>query len=157
MVSAFCHSNGVSLAQVRTHEKSNEITAIPELLRVLDLEGYIVSIDAMGCQQDIANRITKQKADYLLAVKNNQPPLFLPLEDTSPLQPLFCPKIAGQNIILPQRLQLRRFSLTNTQEINPLKNSSRFNPTKKSSTVNIKNSMAMYSLSQKNCKLTVKK
>lgn len=87
MVSAFCHSNGVSLAQVRTDEKSNEITAIPELLRVLDLDGCIVSIDAMGCQQDIANQITKQKADYLLAVKNNQQTLFQALEDTFKLQP----------------------------------------------------------------------
>jgi predicted transposase YbfD/YdcC len=51
MVSAFCHANGVCLAQVRVDEKSNKITAIPELIRVLDLEGCLVSIDAMGCQQ----------------------------------------------------------------------------------------------------------
>jgi predicted transposase YbfD/YdcC len=86
MVSAFCHANGVSLAQVRTDEKSNDITAIPELLRVLDLEGCIISIDAMGCQEDIANQIIRQKADYLLAVKNNQPALFEALEDTFKLQ-----------------------------------------------------------------------
>jgi predicted transposase YbfD/YdcC len=82
MVSAFCHANGVSLAQVRTEEKSNEITAIPELLKVLDLAGCIISIDAMGCQEGIANQITEQKGDYLLAVKNNQPALFEALEDT---------------------------------------------------------------------------
>lgn len=86
MVSAFCHSNGVSLVQVRTDEKSNEITAIPELLKVLDLTGCIVSIDGVK-SKDIANQITKQKADYLLAVKNNQPALFEALEDTFKLQP----------------------------------------------------------------------
>ncbi len=86
MVSAFCHANGVSLAQVRTQEKSNEITAIPELLKVLDLQGCIVSIDAMGCQENIANQIIEQKGDYLLAVKNNQPALFEALEDSFKLQ-----------------------------------------------------------------------
>jgi predicted transposase YbfD/YdcC len=86
MVSAFCHANGVSLAQIRTDEKSNEITAIPQLLKVLDLQGCIVSIDAMGCQEDIANQIIEQKGDYLLAVKNNQPTLFEALEDTFKLQ-----------------------------------------------------------------------
>jgi predicted transposase YbfD/YdcC len=86
MVSAFCHAHGVSLAQIRTQQKSNEITAIPELLRVLDLEGCIVSIDAMGCQEDIANQIAEQKGYYILAVKNNQPSLFESLEDTFKLQ-----------------------------------------------------------------------
>jgi predicted transposase YbfD/YdcC len=86
MVSAFCHANGVSLAQVRTEEKSNEITAIPELLKVLDLERCLISIDAMGCQEEIANQITEQKGDYLLAVKNNQPALYEALEDTFRLQ-----------------------------------------------------------------------
>lgn len=82
MVSAFCHANGVSLAQVRTDEKSNEITSIPELLKVLDLQGCVVSIDAMGCQQDIAEKIIERKADYLLAVKKNQPELYQAIEDT---------------------------------------------------------------------------
>lgn len=86
MVSAFCHANGVSLAQVRTEEKSNEITAIPQLLKILDLQGCIVSIDAMGCQEEIANQITEQKGDYLLAVKNNQPSLYESIEDTFKLQ-----------------------------------------------------------------------
>jgi predicted transposase YbfD/YdcC len=87
MASAFCHANGVSPAQVRTEEKSNEITAIPELLRVLDLQGCIVSIDAMGCRQDIADQIMEQEGNYLLAVKNNQPALFEALEDSFKLQP----------------------------------------------------------------------
>jgi Transposase len=82
MVSAFCHANGVSLAQVRTAEKSNEITAIPELLKVLELEGCVVSIDAMGCQSAIANQIIESKADYLLAVKANQSELHRSLEES---------------------------------------------------------------------------
>jgi predicted transposase YbfD/YdcC len=82
MVSAFCHANGVSLAQVRSDAKSNEITAIPELIKILDLEGCIVSIDAMGCQQSIADLIIEQKADYLLAVKKNQLELYQAVEDT---------------------------------------------------------------------------
>ena len=82
MVSAFCHANGVSLAQVRTSEKSNEITAIPLLIKTLDLEGCMVSSDAMGCQHAIAKDIREAKADYLLAVKNNQQELYQAIEDT---------------------------------------------------------------------------
>lgn len=86
MVSAFCHANGVSLAQVKTDEKSNEITAIPELLKALDLQGCIVSIDAMGCQREIVEHIIERKADYLLAVKNNQQELYQGIEDSFRLQ-----------------------------------------------------------------------
>jgi predicted transposase YbfD/YdcC len=82
LVSAFRHANGVSLAQVRVDEKSNEITAIPELVKILDLEGCLVSIDAMGCQSAIAGQIIDRKADYLLAVKNNQKELYRAVEDT---------------------------------------------------------------------------
>lgn len=82
MVSAFCHANGVSLAQVRTEEKSNEITAIPLLIKALDLKDCLVSIDAMGCQHAIAKEIREAKADYLLAVKNNQQELYQGIEDT---------------------------------------------------------------------------
>ena len=57
---------------MRTAEKSNEITAIPELLEVLSLSGCIVTIDAMGCQRAIAEAITDQGADYVLALKGNQ-------------------------------------------------------------------------------------
>ncbi|MFL9989737.1 ISAs1 family transposase, partial [Paraburkholderia sediminicola] len=63
------------LGQVRTADKSNEITAIPELLEALQLKGAIVTIDAMGCQRDIARRIVEAGADYVLAVKENQPTL----------------------------------------------------------------------------------
>jgi len=76
IVSAWSSENGVTLAQVRTDEKSNEITAIPELLRLLDISKALVSIDAAGCQKAIAAQIVTGGGDYLLAVKENQPRLF---------------------------------------------------------------------------------
>jgi predicted transposase YbfD/YdcC len=72
MVSAWSSGTLLSLGQVATEEKSNEITAIPELLKILELKGCLVSLDAMGCQRDIADQIIKKEADYLLAVKENQ-------------------------------------------------------------------------------------
>jgi predicted transposase YbfD/YdcC len=72
MVSAWCNANNMVLGQVKTDEKSNEITAIPSLLELLLLEGAIVTIDAMGCQKDIAEKIVTAGADYVLAVKQNQ-------------------------------------------------------------------------------------
>jgi predicted transposase YbfD/YdcC len=72
MVSAWAHQNRLVLGQRKVHEKSNEITAIPELLKVLDLAGAIVSIDAMGCQTAIAAQIVAQQGDYVLALKGNQ-------------------------------------------------------------------------------------
>ncbi|WP_133408585.1 ISAs1 family transposase [Parashewanella tropica] len=71
MVSAFSTANNVVLGQIKTAEKSNEITAIPELLKLLDIRGCIVTIDAMGCQKQIAQTILDKNADYLLAVKGN--------------------------------------------------------------------------------------
>jgi len=64
-------NNGVVLGQIKTEEKSNEITAIPQLLDLLDVEGSIVTIDAMGCQKAIATKIKSKGADYVLAVKGN--------------------------------------------------------------------------------------
>lgn len=75
MVSAWATGNGIVLGQVKTEEKSNEITAIPQLLELLDVKGCLVTIDAMGCQKDIAKDIQRADADYLLAVKDNQPTL----------------------------------------------------------------------------------
>lgn len=72
MVSAFAAENGVVLGQKKTEEKSNEITAIPALLDLLDIKGCIVTIDAMGCQEKIAEKIISKEADYVLAVKDNQ-------------------------------------------------------------------------------------
>lgn len=75
MVSAFSTANGVVLGQLKTHSKSNEINAIPELLKLLDIKGCLISIDAIGCQKEIAKSIIAHGGDYLLAVKNNQPKL----------------------------------------------------------------------------------
>ena len=72
MVSAWASENRMVLGQVKTEAKSNEIKAIPKLLRLLDLTGCIVTIDAMGCQKKIAGQIIDQQADYLLALKGNQ-------------------------------------------------------------------------------------
>lgn len=72
VVSAFVCGHGLTLGQVKTAEKSNEITAIPELIDVLDLQGSIVTIDAMGCQKEIAQAIVDKEADYVLALKGNQ-------------------------------------------------------------------------------------
>lgn len=71
MVSAWALENKMVLGQVKTREKSNEITAIPELLKVLELEGCIVTIDAMGCQKEIVTTIIDKGADYVLGLKGN--------------------------------------------------------------------------------------
>lgn len=76
MVSAWASQNRLVLAQRKVDDKSNEITAIPELLKVLDLNGCIVSIEAMGTQKAIAQQITVQGGDYVLALKGNQGNLF---------------------------------------------------------------------------------
>lgn len=81
MVSAWAHNNNLVLGQVKVSEKSNEITAIPKLLEVLSLENSIVTIDAMGCQIAIAEKIIAKQADYVLAVKNNQEELHQNIED----------------------------------------------------------------------------
>lgn len=72
MVSAWACANGLVLGQIKTDEKSNEITAIPELLRVLEITGCIVTIDAMGCQKDISKTIMEKGADYVFSLKGNQ-------------------------------------------------------------------------------------
>jgi predicted transposase YbfD/YdcC len=73
IVRAFCVDNHLVLGQLACDEKSNEITAIPELLKTLALKGVLVTIDAMGCQHEIAQAIVDGGGDYLLAVKDNQP------------------------------------------------------------------------------------
>lgn len=75
LVSAWSSTTGLTLGQVRTADKSNEITAIPELLNTLDIKGSVITIDAMGCQHDIASKIVERGADYVLGVKDNQPGL----------------------------------------------------------------------------------
>lgn len=73
MVSAWSGQAGVTLAQLKTMDKGNEITAIPDLLEMLSVSGGVVTIDAIGCQSKIAEKIIERKADYVLACKGNQP------------------------------------------------------------------------------------
>lgn len=75
MVSAYACTNNLVFGQLATEAKSNEITAIPKLLELLDLTGSVVTIDAMGCQKEIARTIIQGGGDYLLALKDNQPTL----------------------------------------------------------------------------------
>src|SRR5260370_2511872 len=72
MVSAFAARQRLVLGQVKVADKSNEIIAIPALLDMLAIEGAVVTIDAMGCQRDIAQKVLDKKADYILALKGNQ-------------------------------------------------------------------------------------
>ena len=76
MAGAWATANGVALGQVKTDARSNETTAIPKLLKMLEIKGCVVTIDAMGFQKKIARQIVKQGADYVLAVKKNQPQLW---------------------------------------------------------------------------------
>ena len=81
MVSAWASNNNMVLGQVKVSEKSNEITAIPKLLELIAIKGCVVTIDAMGCQENIAKAIVKQEANYILAVKENQKQLYQNIED----------------------------------------------------------------------------
>jgi predicted transposase YbfD/YdcC len=80
LVSAWVAEHHISLGQIATEEKSNEITAIPELLERIDVEDAIVTIDAMGCQKEITAKITKRKGKFVIAVKGNQPTLHKTIE-----------------------------------------------------------------------------
>ncbi|EJB5284574.1 ISAs1 family transposase [Vibrio vulnificus] len=80
MISAYASSNKLVLGQLKTEQKSNEITAIPDLIKMLDIKGALVTIDAMACQTNIAKAIVEQGGDYLLAVKSNQGKLRQALE-----------------------------------------------------------------------------
>ena len=80
MVSAWACANSLVLGQVKVDDKSNEITAIPELLRRLEVAGCIVTIDAIGCQIDIVEQIVEKEADYVLALKDNQGRLYEDVE-----------------------------------------------------------------------------
>lgn len=80
-VSAWCNANRMVIGQMMVDEKSNEITAIPQLLKFLEIKGAIVTTDAMGCQKEIANQIIEQGGDYMLAVKDNHPTLASAITD----------------------------------------------------------------------------
>ncbi len=81
MVSAWAQKNGLVLGQRKVDNKSNEITAIPQLLKVLYLKGCIVTIDAMGCQKEIVSQIVSQEADYVITLKKNQVGLYQRVDD----------------------------------------------------------------------------
>jgi predicted transposase YbfD/YdcC len=81
IVNAYSCANGLTLGQIRVDSKTNEITAIPELLKVLAINNSIVTIDAMGCQRGIAEAIINHNADYILAVKRNHKELYDPIVD----------------------------------------------------------------------------
>lgn len=81
LVSAWASANEIVLGQVKTDEASNEITAIPALLDLLDVQGCIVTIDAIGCQTDIARKIIERRADYVLTVKANQGQLYEDIQE----------------------------------------------------------------------------
>ena len=72
IVSAWCQTNQLTLAQEKVDSKSNEITALPKLLTLLDLKGRIITIDAMGAQRNICAQIVEQKGDYVISLKGNQ-------------------------------------------------------------------------------------
>lgn len=80
MVSAWCSEMGIVLGQLKTDEKSNEITAISELIELLSIEKSVITIDAIGCQRKIAKQIINKNADYVLAVKDNQKSLHKEIE-----------------------------------------------------------------------------
>jgi predicted transposase YbfD/YdcC len=97
LVSAWVSAHGLALGQVATEEKSNEITAIPALIDRIDVQGAVVTIDAMGCQKDIAQKIVDAQGDYVLAVKDNQPKLYGAIEE------LFSDERQGELLKSPHR------------------------------------------------------
>lgn len=80
LVSAYSCREGLTLGQVATNEKSNEITAIPELIDIIDIRGSIVTIDAMGCQKSITKKIRENRGNYILTLKKNHADLLGSLE-----------------------------------------------------------------------------
>ena len=96
VVSAWAGQSGITLGQVAVAAKSNEITALPELLQLLDLHEKIVTIDAMGCQRAIAETIIEGGGDYILAVKDNQPTLHAELQDAFAQAP--APKLRSSRV-----------------------------------------------------------
>lgn len=117
IVSAWGCANGLVLGQEATEEKSNEITAIPKLLALLELHGGIVTIDAMGCQRAIAKQIVEQGSDYCLGLKGNQSDLYQATEDffTAARQADFKNVAYGYHEEIDNdhgRLEIRRYWIT---------------------------------------------
>jgi predicted transposase YbfD/YdcC len=95
MISAWCHANQMTLGQLRTEAKVNEIEAVKKLITMLDIKGSVVTIDAMGCQKEIAAQLIGKQADYILAVKANQENL---LEEVVSLFNTVTPAFTHQSI-----------------------------------------------------------
>lgn len=109
LVSAWASANNLVLGQRKVDEKSNEIKAIPKLLEALELAGTVVTIDAMGCQRSIAEKIVAKKADYVLAVKENQPLL---LEDVKDSFKMLVPEVVSEQVDCGHgRVETRRCSV----------------------------------------------
>jgi len=109
VVNAFVNELQLVLAQVATADKSNEITAIPELLNLLNIKGCIITIDAMGTQKAIAKQIVEAEADYILALKNNHPELYQSVEQSfERLEPLDSFEQVEKN---KSRLETRKLEL----------------------------------------------
>ncbi len=72
IVNAYCRERGIVIASIDTPDKSNEITVLPELLRMLDIKGCVVTLDAMGCQKKVTSQVVEQKGDYVISLKGNQ-------------------------------------------------------------------------------------
>lgn len=110
VVSAWSHANGLSLGQIKVNDKTNEITAIPELIKQLALEGAIVTIDAMGCQREIATVLVAQKADYVFGVKGNQGNLHESIRDCFKLKDFDFARYAAKDEIACEhgRIEVRQ-------------------------------------------------
>jgi predicted transposase YbfD/YdcC len=109
MVSAWAAQNHIVLGQVKVDEKSNEITAIPRLLDLLLIKGCIVTLDAMGCQKDVAAKIIGKESDYLLALKANQGNLLEQVEDSFRFLPVV--SLDEQEDVGHGRIETRRCSV----------------------------------------------
>ena len=117
MVSAWSSINKVVLGQIKVAEKSNEITAIPKLLDLIDVKDSTVTIDAMGTQLDIAKKLVEKGADYVLAVKGNQKNLYEEIQETFKRTPIKKLKDEDENIDLKSgRLEFRRCYATDNLE-----------------------------------------
>jgi len=113
MVSVWSSHNSCVLGQVKTEEKSNEITAIPELLKVLEIENAIVTIDAMGTQKKIATTIIENNADYILAIKGNQPKLESEIIDYFENTPLNSLNYHEERDTGHGRIEVRKYYISN--------------------------------------------
>lgn len=120
MVSAFASANSVVLGQVKTNEKSNEITAIPNLLDILDIRGCLITIDAMGCQTKIAKKIVDKGGDYLLPVKGNQERLQKAMDSIFSISRLESPETYTTSERGHGREETRHCMVANADEIGDL-------------------------------------